>query len=263
MSRVRLRGIEVGYDEAGEGAAVVLLHGYPFNRSLWREQVETLAADHRVIAPDLRGHGETTAGEGPATMDEMAADVAALMDELKIERATLGGLSMGGYVTLAFYRRFPSRVNALVLADTRPQADTEEGRRGREEQPQKILAQGIESIVDRFLEKVLTPATLAGRPEIVARVRRMITSTNRTGAANALRGMALRQDQTDLLPGINIPTLIVVGSEDQLTPPRDAELMHRLIPGSQLERIEGAAHVSNVERPAEFNRALKEFLKVH
>src|SRR3712207_5293933 len=122
-----VRGIEMAYDDEGRGLPVVLLHGFPFDRTLWRDQIDALAPSHRVVAPDLRGHGETTAGEGDATMEEMARDVAALLDALGLERVVLGGLSMGGYVTLAFARLFPRRLRGLVLADTRPQGDTDEG----------------------------------------------------------------------------------------------------------------------------------------
>ena len=260
QSKARVRGIEMAYDDAGAGLPVVLLHGFPFNRSMWSEQVLALRASHRVITPDLRGHGETTTTDDPATMDEMARDVAALMDELNIERAVIGGLSMGGYVALAFYRRFQLRTRALILADTRPQADTMEARRKREEQANKILQEGMKAIADDFLTKVLTPTTLSERPEIAGRVRAMIMDTKPEGAAAALRGMAVRIDHTDFLPRIMSPTLIIVGSEDQLTPPKDAELMHREIGGSRLVQIQGAAHISNLERPTEFNRALKDFL---
>lgn len=252
---------KLAYREAGSGTPVVLLHGYPFNRSMWREQVEALSRNYRVITPDLRGHGETSANAiAPTTIAEMARDVAALLDELQIERALLGGLSMGGYVAFSFYNLFRERALALILADTRPQGDTEEAARNREQQAEKILKEGMESITDDFLKKVLTPATLQEKPEIVARVRRMITGTKPEGAAAALRAMASRPDQTPLLPEINIPTLIIVGSEDTLTTPKDAELMKSSIPDSRLKIIEGAAHLSNIERPEEFTDALMQFL---
>lgn len=261
MSVARVREIEMAYDEVGSGPTVVLLHGYPFNRSMWREQTAALSANYRVITPDLRGHGETSvAPDATATMEEMARDVVALLDELGIERVTLGGLSMGGYVALALYRRFPLRVRALILADTRPQADTEDARRNREEQAQKILTSGMQSIADDFLKKVLTPATLSDKPETVERVREMILKTNPQGAAAALRGMAVRHDQTNFLEEIFAPTLVIVGDEDKLTPPSDAALMKREIRGSRLEIIKGASHLSNLERPAEFNLALRSFL---
>ncbi|HEX8072980.1 MAG TPA: alpha/beta fold hydrolase [Pyrinomonadaceae bacterium] len=261
MSRVRVRGVELAYDEAGEGAGVVLLHGFPFDRSLWREQAAALAENYRVITPDLRGFGASSGdGAEAATMDEMARDVAALLDELVLERVALGGLSMGGYVALAFYRLFPRRVRALVLADTRPQGDTDEARTNRETLAQRALAEGMQPVVEAMLPKMLAPATFTEQPEVVARLRAMMLATPPAGAAAALRGMALRRDQRDLLPDILAPTLILVGSEDTITPPADAELMRREIHGARLERIEGAGHCSNLERPAEFNRALAQFL---
>ncbi|HEX9918204.1 MAG TPA: alpha/beta fold hydrolase, partial [Pyrinomonadaceae bacterium] len=239
---------------------IVLLHGFPFNRTLWREQAAALGKHYRVITVDLRGHGETDATRDPATMEEMAEDVAALLGELGIARVVLGGLSMGGYVALAFSRLFPERVRALILADTRPQADTDEARLAREETATRALGEGMQTIADTMLPKLLAPSTLAERPEVVARVREMILNTVPQGAASALRGMAVRRDHTKFLREINCPALIIVGSLDQITPLADAELMNREIRGSRLEVIAEAGHVSNVERPAEFNRALENFL---
>ncbi|HEX8161306.1 MAG TPA: alpha/beta fold hydrolase [Pyrinomonadaceae bacterium] len=261
MAVRRARGIEMAYDEAGSGVPVVLLHGFPFNRTMWRDQVAALKDSHRVVAPDLRGHGETTVPTEPATMEEMARDVAALLDELQIGRPVLGGLSMGGYVALAFCRLFPRRVRALVLADTRPQADTEAAKLAREETARRALAEGMTPICDAMLPKLLSHTTHMKHPEAVERVREMILATKPEGAAAALRGMAARRDQTGLLADILQPTLVVVGGEDQITPPADSELMRREIRGSRLEVIEGAGHVSNVERPAEFNAALTKFLR--
>ena len=261
MSIARVRGIELAYEVSGEGLPVVLLHGFPFNRTLWREQVAALRERFRVITVDLRGHGETTAThDAPATMKEMAEDVAALLDELHLERVVLGGLSMGGYVVLAFYRLFPECVRALVLADTRPQADTDEARLGREETAARALSQGMQIIADAMLPKLLVPSTHAERPGIVARVRDMILNTDPQGAASALRGMAVREDQTELLRKIICPTLIIVGRLDAITPFADSAFMYREIRGAHMEVLEGAAHVSNLERPAEFNRALIDFL---
>jgi pimeloyl-ACP methyl ester carboxylesterase len=260
-----VRGIEMSFDERGGdgGATVVLLHGFPFNHTMWREQVEALTSDgYRVITPDLRGHGGTGLVGEVSSMEEMARDVAALLDELNIsEPVILAGLSMGGYVTLAFRRLFPERVRALVLADTRPQADTEEGRRVREQTARRALSDGMEAVADAMMPKLFPVSARDEKPEVVARVREMVLATDPRGAAAALRGMAARRDQTDLLPDIDVPTLIVVGSEDTITPPADSETMHRSIRGSRLEVIEGAGHVSNMERPDVFNRALKDFLK--
>lgn len=259
MAFARVNGIELAYDDAGQGEPVLLLHGFPFNRTMWRGQVAELGNKYRFITPDLRGHGETQAAES-ATMREMALDAAALLDELKIERAIVGGLSMGGYVALAFYRLFPSRVRALILADTRPQGDTEEAKETREELAAKALREGMEPIASAMLPKLLAPETFSEQPATVERLREMMLGTKPQGAAAALRGMAARQDQTALLHQIDVPALVIVGEQDDITPPADSRAMQGEISGSRLTVIEGAGHVSNLERPAEFNRALSEFL---
>jgi len=258
--KVRVRGIELGYDDLGSGPAVVLLHGYPFNRSMWHEQVAALKQTHRVITPDLRGHGESDVTSSPATMKDMALDVAALLELLNISRATVAGLSMGGYVALAFYRLFQLRVRSLILADTRAQADTDEGKQNRAAQREQALEHGMEGIANSLLPKLLAPETVARRPEVVKQVREMMVKTVPQGAAAALHGMAQRQDQTSFLYRIISPTLIVVGREDSITPVADAELMHREIGGSRLEIIENAAHVSCLDQADEFNRIVIKFL---
>lgn len=258
----RVRGIDMSYDDTGGGgAALVLLHGFPFDRLMWRGQAEALGAEFRVVVPDLRGSGETPLGVGDVTMETLAEDVAALLDELRLGRVILGGLSMGGYVAFEFFRKFPERVRALVLADTRPQADNEEGRRAREENARRALQEGMAPIVETMLPKLLASGTREGGGEILERVRSMMLGTSPEGAAASLRAMAVRRDQTDLLPSINIPTLIVVGSEDAVTPPADAEAMSAKIEGSRLFVVEGAGHLSNVEQTEEFNRVLVEFLR--
>ena len=258
----RVRGIEVAYDDTGGGGpALVLLHGFPFDRSSWHGQAKALGEEFRVVAPDLRGMGETPLGEGAVTLEAMAEDVAALLDELSLGSVVLGGLSMGGYVAFEFFRKFPERVRALVLADTRPQADNEEGRRTREENAQRALKEGMAPIVESMLPKLLTAETRERGGEVPEGVRAMMLGTRPEGAAAALRAMAVRRDQTELLPSINVPTLIVVGAEDSITPPADSEALSAKIEGSRLVVIEGAGHLSNVERPEEFNRALVEFLR--
>lgn len=261
MSLLRVDDIQLAYTDAGLGLPVVLLHGYPFNRTLWNEQVSALSNSYRVITPDLRGHGESDASPGAATMNRMAQDVAMLLDHLEISRAVIGGLSMGGYVALAFYKQFRSRVRALVLADTRAQADTEEGKVTRHQQAEKAFAEGMAGIADSMLPKLLTPDTVSKRPELVKRVRDMMLKTKPEGAAGALLGMAERDDQTSLLSQISCPALILVGREDQITPVKDSEKMHREIAGSRLVVIENAAHVSNLERTEQFNEELTRFLK--
>lgn len=261
MSHTKVNNIKIAYDDVGSGPPIVLVHGYPFNRTMWDEQVAALSDNYRVIRLDLRGHGESESSEGPATMNLMANDIASLLDQLGVNRAVIGALSMGGYVALAFYQLFPSRVEKLVLADTRSQADTEENKKVRAEQAQKILAEGMAGIVDTMLPKLLAPETVSKRPEVVKRVRDMMLQTKPEGAAAALLGMAQREDQTARLADIQVPTLILVGREDAITPVADSEKIHAAIAGSQLMVIENAGHVSNIEQPERFNRALREFLK--
>jgi 3-oxoadipate enol-lactonase len=261
MAKVRIDNIGVAYTDAGIGRPIVLIHGYPFNRSLWDEQVAALSSSYRVIAPDLRGFGESDASDGPSTMNRLAEDVALLMDHLEVSRAAITGLSMGGYVALAFYKQFPSRSRALILADTRAQADTEEAKQTRAQQAEKALSEGMAGIADAMLPKLLTPDTVSKRPEIVKRVRDMMLKTKPEGAAAALRGMAQRDDQTELLSKISVPTLILVGADDAITPVADSEKMHQLIPGSRLAVFENAGHVSNLERTEPFNEALLGFLR--
>jgi 3-oxoadipate enol-lactonase len=261
MTLVRINDIEMAYTDTGIGRPVVLIHGYPFNRTLWNEQVAALSSSYRVIVPDLRGFGDSEASAGTATMDQMAQDVTLLMNHLGIARATIGGLSMGGYVALALYKQLPSRVRALILADTRAQADTEETKQTRAQQAEKALAEGMAGIADAMLPKLLTPETVSKRPEIVKRVRDMMLKTKPQGAAAALRGMAERDDQTELLAKISLPTLILVGAEDAITPVADSQKMHQAIAGSRLVVLENAGHVSNLERTEQFNQALLDFLK--
>ncbi|MGH9811813.1 MAG: alpha/beta fold hydrolase [Candidatus Acidiferrales bacterium] len=258
--RGRIGKLELAWEEAGRGAPVVLLHAFPLSRKMWAPQVEALAPRYRVIAPDFRGHGESGVADEDSTMERLAEDVRGLLDHLKLERVVLGGLSMGGYVALAFYRRWPELVAALVLADTRASADTEEGRKGRYETAALAEREGNAAIADMMVPKLLGPATLERKPEVVAAVRAMILEASPAGIAAALRGMAARPASFDLLPTIKCPTLIIVGELDGLTPPADSEAMAKAIPGSTLVRIAEAGHLSNLEQPEEFNSALSGFL---
>jgi pimeloyl-ACP methyl ester carboxylesterase len=260
MPQIQIDDIQIAYDDVGAGPSVVLLHGYPFNRTLWKDQVEALKDAYRVITPDLRGFGDSDASDGSATMSRMANDVAGLLAALEISAATIGGLSMGGYVVLAFYKQFASRVNGLLLADTRPQSDTEENKQVRARQAEQVMAEGMAGIADAMLPKLLTSETVSRRPEVVKRVRDMMIKTKPAGAAAALLGMAAREDQTSLLSQIAVPTLILVGQEDPITPVADSEKMHNDIKGSRLAVIENAAHVSNLEQPEVFNTELRTFL---
>src|SRR5712671_1540215 len=205
MSRAR-------YDDVGTGPAVVLLHGYPFDRSMWSEQIDFLSArGYRVIAPDLPGFGKSTneADRGITSMADMARDLAALMDKSAIVDATICGLSMGGYVAFEFVHLFPMRVQGLVLADTRAPADNQQEKLARAQQVDQMLAKGMTEIAESSLPKLLAPRTLAEKPAVVARVREMILRADPRGAAAAQRGMAARRNYSEDLPAINMPVLII------------------------------------------------------
>ena len=260
----------------GRGPAIILLHGYPFDRSMWREQIAFLSASgFRVVAPDLSGFGESVAQTSvcepseteprlksvPLTsMTDMANDVAALMDGLKIDRAAICGLSMGGYVAFEFVHLFPTRARALILAGTRAPADNEQEQQARLQQVKQMLAEGMSGIAQASLPKLLAPRTFAEKPEVVARLREIILRADPQGAAAAQRGMAARRDYSGDLSTIKVPTLIVVGRQDPIRPVVDSEFMQRRIRDSRLEILEDAAHMTNMEQPSVFNQALLEFL---
>lgn len=258
--KTKVGGVEIAWEEAGQGAPVVLLHAFPLHRGMWAAQREALAKQYRVITPDFRGHGESSVPKEDSTMERLAEDVRGLLDELKLERVVLGGLSMGGYVAFAFYRRYAERVAALILANTRATADTEEGRKGRYELATVAERQGSAAVAERLLTRLLAPATPDRNPEIVAAVREMILSTPPAGIARALRGMATRPDSTPVLRKITCPTLILVGEEDTLTPPADADSMAKIILGSRLEKIRRAGHLANLEQPGKFTSLVESFL---
>lgn len=272
----------MAYDDGGRGPVMMLLHGFPLDRSMWREQIDFLSAHgFRAIAPDLRGLGEVSGklqlvpgadaeGEPQAearrtmltTMEEMARDVSALMDHLRIDRAVICGLSMGAYVTFEFAHLFPSRVLALVLAGARAQGPDDAERKSREEKAQQALAEGMIGLAEGIVPQMLAAKTLAHKPEVAARVRRMIADTNAAGAAAAQRGMAARRDYTLDLARITVPTLIIAGSEDAVRTPADAEFIHQGIKDSRLEVIDDAGHLMNMEQPEVFNRTLTDFLRL-
>jgi len=265
------------HDDFGAGPAIILLHGFPFNRWMWREQTAFLSGHgYRVIAPDLRGLGEnvaeTSLGDSsssadhrlnpgpPATMEAMARDVAALMDELKINSAVICGLSMGCYVAFELIQSFPSRVQALVLCGPRAQGPDEAEKASREAQAQRVLHEGMDFAVESISQNLLAAATFKNKPDVVARVTEMILQTDPGGAASAQRGMAARRDYSPDLPNITVPTLIIAGREDGVRTPADAEAIERGIKGSLLVVIDNAGHLMNIEQPELFNQALLDFL---
>ncbi len=262
--RTRIHGFEMVYDDTGAvGTPLLLIHGYPLDRTLWLAQRDALADVARVIIPDLRGFGESQLVSGPVTVDTYAEDLNELLDTLQVQNAIIGGMSMGGYIAFAFYRKYPERVRGMILVDTRAQPDTAEGRKGREESIALARAEGAEAIADRMLPKMLTSETLATRPEVGNGLRDLMARQRVQAIVNALEALRDRPDSTPTLAKISVPTLIVVGAEDTLTPPKDSETMRSAIQGAQLAVIPQAAHASNYEQPEEFNRVVREWLKAN
>jgi pimeloyl-ACP methyl ester carboxylesterase len=256
-----LDGIRLGYDEAGRASAppLIFLHGFPHNRSLWAPQLAALAPHARCIAVDLRGFGESTVAP-PYSMDQYADDLASFMDRMQIDRATICGLSMGGYVAFAFWRRHRRRVHALILADTKATADTEEAREKRRAMAQTARERGSTAVADAMITGMVGKHTRESAPHVVDSVYRMLASANVAGVVGALDALRERPDSSATLSTIDVLTLIVVGENDVLTPVADSEAMHRAIYGSRLYVIQGAGHVSNVEKPTVFNNIVAEFL---
>jgi pimeloyl-ACP methyl ester carboxylesterase len=252
-------GVEIGYDDVGTGIPVAFVHGFPHNRALWAPQMGALVDRARCIAPDLRGFGESSK-HGPFSIDQFADDVAMLLRGLGIERAVVAGLSMGGYAAFALWRRHRSLVRALVLADTRAGADTVEGRAKRLELIDVARTRGSGAVADNQITGMLGKTTREKRPALIDQVHRMLESAPVDGIVGALEAMMGRIDSTPTLATIDVPTLVVVGQEDVLTPVAEAELLHEAIHGSRLEVIEHAGHMSNLERPAAFNHVVSEFL---
>jgi 3-oxoadipate enol-lactonase len=256
-----INGINLAYTDEGQGPSVVFLHAFPQNRSMWDQQVTALSKTHRVIAPDFRGFGDSDAPPGPYSLDQYADDVNGLLDRLAVGQAVFAGLSMGGYTLFAFYRRHAARVHALVLADTRAGADTEDGRAGRFAMARTAGERGAGAIADIMLPKLLSPDALRTRPELVRQVRERIERTHVNGIAGALMAMAGRPDSVPLLPQIACPTLVITGELDGPTPPSEGKLMAGAIPGARLEIIPGAGHLANLEQPEAFNQAVLNFLQ--
>jgi pimeloyl-ACP methyl ester carboxylesterase len=252
-------GLELAYDEAGSGTPLLLVHGWPHDRTMWRGQLGGLAPFARVIAPDLRGVGGSKV-VGPYTIDQYADDLVAFLEGLGIARAVVCGLSMGGYIAFSMLRRHRDRIRGLILADTRATADTDEMRSNRARLIELIEQQGMNALAARQLPSMLARSTLERQPELVETVRHMMASVSAEGAIGGLRAMAARPDSTSVLATIDVPTLVVGGAEDGLTPPEVLRAMASAIPRSRVEILEQGGHLCPLERPAAFNHAVSEFL---
>jgi pimeloyl-ACP methyl ester carboxylesterase len=252
--------VELYHRDAGSGLPLVLLHAFPLSSAMWLAQREGLADDFRIITPDQRGFGGSPLGVDQPSLDVVADDLAALLDAKELDRVVLGGLSMGGYVAMAFCRRHRDRVRALVLADTRAEADTADGAANRERIATALLADpDCPVLLDEVLPQLLGSTTARSRPLVYGRVKAFVQAAPAAAAAWAERAMAARPDSTATLRELDVPVLVLVGEEDALAPPEAAERMAAAA-SAQLVRLTGAGHLSAVETPEEFNTAVRTFV---
>ncbi|MDQ6735432.1 MAG: alpha/beta hydrolase [Nitrospirota bacterium] len=257
----QIKDIRLEYTDQGTGTPIVLLHAFPLNRTMWGPQIDPFSANFRTIAVDLRGHGGSSHGHTPYTLEDLATDIKDLLDHLHIQQAVFVGLSMGGYILMAFYRLYPDRVKGLVMADTRAQADTPEGRAGRFEMIRTAESQGANAIAHIMIPRLLSAHTSKTNPELVGNVRAMILRNPVETIVADLRAMAERPDSVPLLEKIARPTLVLVGELDQGTPPSDARFMAECIPDAHFVVLPDAAHLSNLEKPEAFNQSVLSFVK--
>ncbi len=258
---ITVNDTKISYHDVGAGTIpVIFLHGFPFDKSMWNGQLESLKVSNRVIAYDIRGFGQSTDEDTPLSMDLFADDLVAFMVQLDIERAIICGLSMGGYIALNAMHRFPERFKALILCDTQCIADTPEGKKKRLKTIEQINAEGADEFNEKFTKSVFHPDSLKNKKEIVESLSAVVASNSIKVITAGLSALAERSETCVTLDNIIIPTLIICGREDEVTPLAQSEFMHQQIQGSMLAVIANAGHVSNLEQPEEFNKCLQQFL---
>jgi len=257
-----INNLSVSYNDDGqiEAAVVIFIHGFPLNKSMWDSQLVALKDDYRVIAYDIRGHGNSDAGDEDFSIDLFANDLISFMDSLKIRKAIVCGLSMGGYIAINAIGNYPERFDALILSDTQCFADTPEVRENRLSTIENIRKNGLEDYAHESIKNLFAPVSLLSKDAEIASVREMIINTSKQSIFNSLHALAIRKDTSGILSHIKVPVLILVGDEDEITPPEMAESMHIKINGSQLNIIEHAGHLSNMENPFEFNYQVRMFI---
>jgi pimeloyl-ACP methyl ester carboxylesterase len=255
------RSAPIAFSEYGEGDPIILLHAFPLNGKMWEPQAKALSENHRVVTPDYPGFGRSLYPPAQPDMRFYAERILELLDKLELERVVLGGLSMGGYVAFACLRLFPERVSGIVLANTRPEPDSEEVRENRKNMAQRVSEEGVGVLIELQMERLLSPATLQNEPMMVEQVKSMILESSPDGVVGALGAMRDRPDSTPLLPEIEVQILVIGGEEDGISSPEVMGALAQKIPNSEHHTISGVSHLSNIEAPDEFNATLKEFLK--
>ena len=262
MQRISMGDAELAFVKRGHrGYPLLLVHGFPLNHSQWQRQIDYFSDHCRVIAPDLRGFGGSDVTPGTVTMEQMADDLNNLLTELQVhEKVIFCGLSMGGYVGWQFWRKYRERVLAMILCDTRTARDTPEGAAGRRQLAARLLAEGAEVAADAMLPKLFAPETRQKHPYLIERVRQMIVNNQPAGLAAALEGMAVRGDAWDILHSIDVPSLVIVGEQDELTTVDEMRRMANAIPGAAWVSVPHAGHLAPLENPAVVNEAIAEFI---
>lgn len=260
MTNVAVNGIRLNVVDEGQGTPILFVHGFPLSHDMWRAQMQ-LSDRYRLIVPDMRGFGDSEVVPGKATMSQMADDCIGLLDAMNVrEPVVLCGLSMGGYVAWQFLKRRGERLRGLVLCDTKAAADTPEARETRLKMADHVRRHGNAAVAEAMPPKLFAKATFERKPEIVADIRNTIEKTHSDAIAAAQLGMAEREDVRPMLPSIAVPTLVVVGREDAISPVDEMRGIAETIPGAKFEIIEGAGHMSPLEQPETFNRVLAEFV---
>ncbi len=261
--KIRINGISLNYQERGmpQGLPIIFIHGFPFSNTMWSPQMMALPQEYRAVSFDIRGHGESEVGDGQYSIELFTDDLISLMDHLAIKRSVLCGLSMGGYIALRTVERHPERVHALVLCDTRSEPDSNEGKVKRTTQIKAVKSQGSKPFAESFVKAVFAQDTLGKKPQLVSPIRSVIESTSPLSLSGTLLALAARTDTTPALASISVPTLIMTGEHDSITPPSAAQAMHSHIKGSEIHIVPGAAHMSNLENTPFFNEKLLSFLK--
>ena len=260
MDRLRSDDAEIVYEIQGSGPPVILLHPFPCHHEFWNPIAPALNSRYRLITPDLRGHGDSEIGEGPALMEKHAEDVARVLDAAGVGKSAFIVCSIGGYISFEFWRRFRERVSALVLCDTRPQPDTPEARSNRLKAAADVLEQGTAQFLESMIPKLMGRTTVGMRPDVVEGARRMMRKMSPKDISLVQRGMAERPDSVADLKTINVRTLILIGEEDILSTVADGELMRQSIAGSQLKVIPKAGHYAPWEQPELVGKTLRQFL---
>jgi pimeloyl-ACP methyl ester carboxylesterase len=260
VTNMKIRGINLVYDDLGQGEVIVFIHGQPFNRSMWKYQTEVFAKTHRLIIPDLRNYGESDVIKGKVLLDELALDIIHLLEALNIKQAIFAGLSMGGQIVFEIFRLRPELFKGMILADTDARAETEEGYLNRMNLSDKMEAEGMKSFTDERIHLFVGKQVLEENGAILNHLRNMMEQTSPAGSAAVQRGRAERRDHSEILPAIQCPVLIIVGAEDGFTPVATSVYIHQLIPDSQLAIIENSGHIPNMEQTERFNKVVIDFL---